>query len=42
MSMGRGCGRDADNNAHDVMSGAVVARAGDRAINQLLVEGAAA
>ena len=42
MSVERGCGRDADNNTHDVRSGAVVARARDRAIDQLLVEGAAA
>lgn len=39
MSVERRCGRDADSNTHDVTSGAVVARAGDRAIDPLVVEG---
>jgi hypothetical protein len=38
----RGCRRNADSNARDLRSDAVIARAGVRAIDQLVVEGAAA
>ena len=42
MSVERRCGRDADSKTRDVRSGAVIARAADRAIDQLIVEGTAA
>jgi hypothetical protein len=38
----RGRGRDADSNAPDVRSDAVIAQTADRAIDHLVVEGTAA